>query len=73
MLEPSQPREQGDEREDHQGRAEADLQVAASPERAKAGTAAQPAPATRDRFARRGVVESGQEQEVAPLVEGRGR
>ena len=70
MLEPSQAREQGDQRDHHQARAEADLQVAASPERAEAGTAAQPAPATRDRLARRGVVKSGQEQEVAPLVEG---
>ena len=69
MLRLVKAREQGDERDDEQARAEADLQVAAGPERAKAGSAAQPAPATRDRLARRGVVERGQEQQVAALVE----
>ncbi len=64
-----QSREIGDERGDHHGRAEADLQIAASPERAEARTSAQPAPATRDRLARRCVIKRGQEQQVASLVE----
>ena len=49
---PCKAGKQGDQRDDQQARAEADLQVAAGPERAKAGPAAQPAPAPRDRLAR---------------------
>ena len=59
--------------DDDQRRAEADLEVAAAPERAEARAPAQPVPAPLDRLAGRLVVERRQQQQVAALVDAQGR
>jgi hypothetical protein len=68
-----QGRDHHDQADDQEGCSDADLQVAAGPERPEARPASQAAPAPGNRLARRGIVQSRQQQQVAALVQAQGR